>query len=214
MVEAPRLVTGPETGGCGPSGRSVLVLGEGPLVRPVLARAGEAARRVAVVRGDVPGVQLGADPADRHVSERGKRPGGARRALWVSGRRTVRCCRRGVAEDPYRLELCGLVARPLRLPLAELRAGDRLVATLDCTGWLVLAAALERCASRTLARAGRPAARCEPRARHLAHRLPLDLRAARRPQAAALNRRRGRGALTRARRAGPAGRARPAGSSG
>src|SRR5918994_2970634 len=27
-----------------------------------------------------------------------------------------------------------LVARPLRLPLAELRTGDRLVATLDCTG--------------------------------------------------------------------------------
>jgi cytochrome b561 len=34
----------------------------------------------------------------------------------------------------YRLELRGLVARPLRLPLAELRAGDQLVSTLDCTG--------------------------------------------------------------------------------
>jgi DMSO/TMAO reductase YedYZ molybdopterin-dependent catalytic subunit len=37
-------------------------------------------------------------------------------------------------EASYRLELRGLVARPLRLPLAALRAGDRLVATLDCTG--------------------------------------------------------------------------------
>ena len=41
---------------------------------------------------------------------------------------------RPLNEASYRLELCGLVARPLRLPLAELRAGDRLVATLDCTG--------------------------------------------------------------------------------
>jgi hypothetical protein len=37
-------------------------------------------------------------------------------------------------EASYRLELRGLVARPLRLPLEALRAGDRLVATLDCTG--------------------------------------------------------------------------------
>jgi DMSO/TMAO reductase YedYZ molybdopterin-dependent catalytic subunit len=41
---------------------------------------------------------------------------------------------RPLNEASYRLELRGLVARPLRLPLAELRAGDRLVATLDCTG--------------------------------------------------------------------------------
>jgi hypothetical protein len=41
---------------------------------------GEAVCRVAVARGDVPGVQLDADPADRHMSERGKHPGGARRA--------------------------------------------------------------------------------------------------------------------------------------
>jgi DMSO/TMAO reductase YedYZ molybdopterin-dependent catalytic subunit len=34
----------------------------------------------------------------------------------------------------YRLELRGLVARPLGLPLAELQARDTLVATLDCTG--------------------------------------------------------------------------------
>jgi hypothetical protein len=32
------------------------------------------------------------------------------------------------------LELSGLVGRRLRLGLAELEAGDTLVATLDCTG--------------------------------------------------------------------------------
>ena len=41
---------------------------------------------------------------------------------------------RPLIEASYRLELRGLVARPLRLPLGELRTGDRLVATLDCTG--------------------------------------------------------------------------------
>jgi DMSO/TMAO reductase YedYZ molybdopterin-dependent catalytic subunit len=41
---------------------------------------------------------------------------------------------RPLADDSYRLELRGLVARPLRLPLAELQARDTLVATLDCTG--------------------------------------------------------------------------------
>ena len=41
---------------------------------------------------------------------------------------------RPLNEASYRLELGGLVAHPLRLPLADLRAGDRLVATLDCTG--------------------------------------------------------------------------------
>ena len=41
---------------------------------------------------------------------------------------------RPLPEDSYRLELSGLVARPLRLPLAELQGRDRLVATLDCTG--------------------------------------------------------------------------------
>ena len=76
--------------------------------------------------------------------------------------------------------------------------------------WLGLAPALERRAPRTAARAGRPAAHREPRARDLAHRLSLELRAARRPQVAARHRRRRRGALTRARRAGAAGRARPA----
>jgi DMSO/TMAO reductase YedYZ molybdopterin-dependent catalytic subunit len=41
---------------------------------------------------------------------------------------------RPLADDSYRLELGGLVARPLSLPLAELQAGEKLVATLDCTG--------------------------------------------------------------------------------
>jgi DMSO/TMAO reductase YedYZ molybdopterin-dependent catalytic subunit len=40
---------------------------------------------------------------------------------------------RPLPDDSYRLELGGLVARPLRLPLAELQARDTLVATLDCT---------------------------------------------------------------------------------
>jgi DMSO/TMAO reductase YedYZ molybdopterin-dependent catalytic subunit len=41
---------------------------------------------------------------------------------------------RALPDDSYRLELRGLVARPLRLPLAELQVRDTLVATLDCTG--------------------------------------------------------------------------------
>jgi hypothetical protein len=81
VVEAPILVTSPEPGGYGLLGRSVLVLAEGRLARSLTGRAGEGACCVAVVRGDVPGVQLGADPADRCMSERGKRPGGARRTL-------------------------------------------------------------------------------------------------------------------------------------
>jgi DMSO/TMAO reductase YedYZ molybdopterin-dependent catalytic subunit len=41
---------------------------------------------------------------------------------------------RPLADDSYRLEVRGLVARPVRLPLAELQPRDTLVATLDCTG--------------------------------------------------------------------------------
>jgi Oxidoreductase molybdopterin binding domain len=41
---------------------------------------------------------------------------------------------RPLSPDSYRLELNGLVAHPLRVPLAELRGRDVLVATLDCTG--------------------------------------------------------------------------------
>ena len=85
MLEAPIQDSSPETGGYGLSGRSALVFLEGRLARSVSGWVGEAAGRVAVARGDVPGVQLGADPADRCVSERGKRPGGARRTLRGSG---------------------------------------------------------------------------------------------------------------------------------
>ena len=41
---------------------------------------------------------------------------------------------RRLRDASYRLEVRGLVARPLRLQLAELQADDTLVATLDCTG--------------------------------------------------------------------------------
>ena len=81
MLEAPILISSPETGGYGLSGCSVLFVVGDRLGRPFSVRAVEAARRVAVARGDAPGVQLGADPAYRHMSERGKRPGGARRTL-------------------------------------------------------------------------------------------------------------------------------------
>jgi hypothetical protein len=85
VSEAPIPGNGPETGGYGLLGRSVLVFAGDRLVRPVVDRADEAACRVAVARGDASGVQLIADPADRSVSERGRRPGGARRTLRGSG---------------------------------------------------------------------------------------------------------------------------------
>ena len=86
VLEAPILTSSPETGGYGLLG----VLGSrflfgARLGRPFAVRAVEAAGRVAVARGDAPGVQLSADPADRRMSERGKRPGGARRTLSGSG---------------------------------------------------------------------------------------------------------------------------------
>jgi hypothetical protein len=82
VLEAPILRTGPETGGY----RLLGVLGPRFLFgvrpgRPFVVRSVAAAGRVAVARGDAPGVQLSADPADRRMSERGKRPGGARRTL-------------------------------------------------------------------------------------------------------------------------------------
>ena len=75
VVKAPILVTSPETGGYGLLGCSVPVAGRDRLARSFADRAGEAARRVAVPRGDALGVELGADPADRHMSERGVRRG-------------------------------------------------------------------------------------------------------------------------------------------
>lgn len=41
---------------------------------------------------------------------------------------------RSLDHSAYRLEVAGLVEHPLSLPVAELDAGDTLVATLDCTG--------------------------------------------------------------------------------
>jgi hypothetical protein len=86
VLEAPIHTSSPETGGYGLLG----VLGPrflfgARLGRPVVVRAVEAAGRVAVARGDASGVQLSADPADRRMSERGKRPGGARRAWLGAG---------------------------------------------------------------------------------------------------------------------------------
>jgi hypothetical protein len=81
VSEAPIQDSSPETGGYGLLGCSIPVVARDRLGRPLSVRAVEAARRVAVARGDVSGVQLGADPADRSMSERGKRPGGARRTI-------------------------------------------------------------------------------------------------------------------------------------
>jgi hypothetical protein len=96
VLEAPILETSPETGGCGLLGRSVLVVVRDRLIRPLAYRADEAARRVAVARGDAPGVELGADPADRSMVNVGsvpavpagprEGPGQAHRPLLPSGR--------------------------------------------------------------------------------------------------------------------------------
>ena len=74
MLEAPIQGASPETGGYGLLGRSVLVVVRDRLVRPFSVRAGEAAWLVAVLRGDAPGVQLGADPADRLMVNVGSVP--------------------------------------------------------------------------------------------------------------------------------------------
>lgn len=74
VVEAPRSVTGPEAGGCGPLRRSSSVCGGGRLVRPVDDRVAGAVWRVAVPRGDAAGVKLGADPAYRCMVNVGSVP--------------------------------------------------------------------------------------------------------------------------------------------
>src|SRR5688572_19645041 len=95
VVEPPIPVTSPETGGHGLLGRSVPVAVRDRLARTLADRAGEAARRVAVLRGDAPGVELGADPADRSMVNVGSVPavpaepsgsGQARRPLLPPGR--------------------------------------------------------------------------------------------------------------------------------
>ena len=74
MLEAPRLGSSPETGGCGLLGCSVLVCVEDRLVRPFLDRAVEVACGVAVARDDASGVELGADPANRSMVNVGSVP--------------------------------------------------------------------------------------------------------------------------------------------
>jgi hypothetical protein len=74
VLEAPRLGSSPETGGCGLLGRSVLVCVEDRLARPFLDRAVEVACGVAVARDDAPGVELGADPANRSMVNVGSVP--------------------------------------------------------------------------------------------------------------------------------------------
>ena len=85
MLEAPIHGISPETGGCGLLGCSIPVAVRDRLDRPVSVRAVEVACRVAVARDDALGVQLDADPANRSMSERGKRPDGARRTLLGLG---------------------------------------------------------------------------------------------------------------------------------
>ena len=85
MFEAPIHGISPETGGCGLLGCLVLVALQDRLARLVTVRTVEVACRVAVARDVALGVQLGADPANWLMSERGKRPGGARRTLWGLG---------------------------------------------------------------------------------------------------------------------------------
>ena len=107
-----------------------------------------------------------------------------------------------------RLELGGLVAHPLRLPVEDLRAGDRLVATLDCTGGFY-ARILERRGPRTpLDRAGPlPGASHVRVISHTGYRWSFELQDA---FGLLLATDVEGQALSRARRAGPAGRARPA----
>jgi hypothetical protein len=95
VVEAPIQDSSPETGGYGLLGCSVLLFDQDRLVGSLVDRAGEVARSVAVMRGDAPGVQLGADPADRLMVNVGSVPaapadphgsGQAHRPLLSSGR--------------------------------------------------------------------------------------------------------------------------------
>jgi hypothetical protein len=83
VLEAPRLGSSPETGGCGLLGSSVLVCAGDRLSRPFLDRAVEVACRVAVARDDAPGVELGADPADRSMVNVGSVPAVPARPLGL-----------------------------------------------------------------------------------------------------------------------------------
>ncbi len=86
MSEAPIQDSSPETGGYGLLGCSVPLLAWDRLVHPFADRVGEAAWSVAVARGDVPGVQLGADPANRLIVNVGSVPAvPAGPAAWGPG---------------------------------------------------------------------------------------------------------------------------------
>ena len=117
---------------------------------------------------------------------------------WVADRP------RPLDETSYRLELGGLSPVRCACHWRSFRPATgswrRSTAPVACTRGSAGAA----CGSYACS-IGRPAARREPRARDLPHRLPLEFRAARRPRSAARHQRRSRGALARARRAGPAG---------
>ena len=95
-----------------------------------------------------------------------------------------------VADDPTRCRpttaspSAGSAPGRSTLRPAGLDAGDELVATLDCTGGFYSTPALARRARSTaLLDRARPRREREPRARHLGDRLPLELRARRRPRA-------------------------------
>ena len=83
MVEAPRLVTSPETGGYGLSWCSAPVADRGRLVCSLGNRAGQAVRRVAVAGRRCHRGIAGRRPCRPVDGERGKRPGGARRPRGV-----------------------------------------------------------------------------------------------------------------------------------
>jgi hypothetical protein len=86
VSEAPIQDGSPETGGYGLLGCSIPVVARDRLDRPFSVRAVEATRRVAVARGDVPGVQLGTDPADRLIVNVGSVPAvPAGPAVWGPG---------------------------------------------------------------------------------------------------------------------------------
>ena len=96
VSEAPRPTSSPELAAMGCLGCSVPVAVRDRLDRPFSVRAVEAACRVAVARGDVPGVQLSADPVYRSMVNVGSVPavpadssgsGQAHRPLLPSGRR-------------------------------------------------------------------------------------------------------------------------------
>jgi len=83
VVEAPILVSSPETGGYGLLGCSVLIAGQGRLDRPSVVRAGEAVWSVAVAARRCLRGRAGRRPCLPVDGERGKRPGGARRTRCV-----------------------------------------------------------------------------------------------------------------------------------